>query len=272
MQPPFSAPSFLQPYITVSPELKQAFQQWSTPHSVLLITTAGSCFALGFSFGRMSFLPRVYRNIRDIPSDLFQKQDGAWLRGRVLSVSDGDTIRWYHAPTRWHSSQIHSSNNNDKPEKLSDLTIPIRICTIDTPETAKFGNPGQPYGDVAHNQLSQLLLGKIANVRLLNMDQYGRAVAEVKTREAFWPLSLLWKTTYADEYMLQAGLAEVYTGSGAVYGHKGKDYYVQLQRIAQNAKMGMWKQDSDQEEPRESASQYKARIKASASNSATTPS
>jgi endonuclease YncB( thermonuclease family) len=216
----------------------------------------------------MTFFPRVYRNIREIPSDLFQKKDnGAWLRGRVLSVSDGDTIRWYHAPTRWHSSRIHNNNDN-KPEKLSDVTIPIRICTIDTPETAKFGNPGQPYGDVAHNHLSQLLRGKIAYVRFLSMDQYGRAVAEVKTRKMFWSLPFFWSMSYADEYMLKAGLAEVYNGSGAVYGHKGKDYYVQLQTKAQNSKMGMWKQDP--REPRESASQYKARIKAAtvATNSA----
>ena len=57
--------------------------------------------------------------------------------------------------------------------------------------------------------------------------------------------------------MLKAGLAEVYQGSGAVYGYRGKEAYVKLQNEANARKKGLWSQDD-----RESAAEFKARMKA----------
>jgi hypothetical protein len=53
--------------------------------------------------------------------------------------SDGDTIRFLHTPTRFHPIDLRK----EQEEKASATALPIRICTIDTPETAKFGKSGQ---------------------------------------------------------------------------------------------------------------------------------
>ena len=119
---------------------------------------------------------------------------------------------------------------------MSDVALPIRICTIDTPETAKFGNAGQPYGEEAKECLTKLLHDKIVYARLLQQDQYGRAVAEVRVRRFPILLFLPLFYQYADEIMLKAGLAEVYTGSGAVYGHKGKEAYIKMMERASQSK------------------------------------
>lgn len=64
------------------------------------------------------------------------------------------------------------------------------------------------------------------------------------------------KATYVEEVLLQAGLAEVYQGMGAVYGHKGKEYYLRLEKTAQQSEKGMWALST-----RESAADYKRRTK-----------
>jgi len=86
-------------------------------------------------------------------------------------------------------------------------------------------------------------------------DQYGRAVAEVFVTTWKW---FFWRQReYVDEYMLKAGLAEVYQGGGAVYGPRGREAYLQLEADAQSKKVGMWSQGKQ----RESAADYKRRNK-----------
>lgn len=91
---------------------------------------------------------------------------------------------------------------------------------------------------------------RIVRIRLLQKDQYGRAVAEVYTSKL--PFSLF--RTYVDAQLLKEGLAEVYTGGGAVYGPLGKDKYLKLQEKAQHLKKGIWSHTK-----RESAAEYKRR-------------
>jgi endonuclease YncB( thermonuclease family) len=131
------------------------------------------------------------------------------------------------------------------------VTLPVRVATIDTPETAKFGKAGQPFGDEAKDYLSSLLLDRTVKIQLLQKDQYGRVVAQVKRGSGYF------FAKYADEEMLKAGLAEVYLGSGAVYGRKGKEAYLAMQQRAKDKKKGMWALGDE----RESAAEYKARIK-----------
>ena len=59
--------------------------------------------------------------------------------------------------------------------------------------------------------------------------------------------------------MTKAGLAEVYEGVGAVYGHKNKEAYLAMQRKAERRKAGMWSQNN-----REPAAQFKTRMKSQA--------
>lgn len=241
-------PAWVEEYITVTPEAKRA---WAELHS---FTTAQTVFvslacATSFFFGwRLAKTGSSWRRITSI-SDISSSKIGAdapLLRGRVVSVSDGDTFRLLHVPTPFHSSRLSQG------EKLSETTLPIRVCTIDTPETAKFGKSGQPFGQEAKKLLESLTLDRIVKVRLLQKDQYGRGVAEVLRRGFFFGFP----TKYADQEMLRAGLAEVYQGGGAVYGHKGKETYLAMEEKAKKKKKGMWSQKN-----RESAAEYKARMK-----------
>ena len=213
---------------------------WTFHQTIVLGVGCTATFLLGIRLGR-SHLP--WRRITSV-SHVSSKMLGAespWLRGRVVKVSDGDTLRFWHTPTWLHTSTPVG--------KISEVCLPIRICTIDTPETAKFGSQGQPFGDNAKEYLSQLLLDTSIQVQLLEKDQYGRLVASVRQRK--W---LGFK--YMDEVMLQAGFAEVYLGSGAMYGAKGKDHYLKLQEQARTKKKGMWSQKNH-----ESAADFKARTK-----------
>jgi micrococcal nuclease len=125
--------------------------------------------------------------------------------------------------------------------KVSAVALPNRICTIDTPETPKFGKPGQPFGHEAKAELKEFLEGNVITIRLLQKDQYGRGVAQVTCGG-----------TDVDEFMLKKCMAEVYLGSGAVYGPKGRDAYMEMQNEAKKKKLGIWSSGK-----RESAAEYK---------------
>jgi micrococcal nuclease len=225
-------------------------QQLTTTQTAFVVSAVGLSFLLGVGVGRLPPIARRFATVADIPASYWKRRTPTTLRGRCVSVSDGDTIRVWHTPTLFHGSRCNES------EKLSECTLAIRICTVDTPETAKFGKPGQPFGKEARDFLSGLLQDQMVTCRLLQKDQYGRAVAEVSTRQSW--LQLPWRRrTYADQELLRAGLAQVYVGSGAVYGHLGVDYYLKLQQSARQLNIGIW---SDAHH--ESAAAYKARTKA----------
>lgn len=228
-----------------------------TPARTALI---GASFIVGFALGRVRPFWKRYQSVMDIPLSRFGPSAPA-LRGRAVSVTDGDTIRFLHRPTWLHPMEVNGAKKKQhgksrtrrgakkKKERMSDVTLAIRLCSIDTPETAKFGKSGQPFGVEAKEHLKGLLSEKTVKVRLLHRDQYGRAVGEVYTGR--WPLR-----RYADEEMLKAGLAEVYQGSGAVYGPRGKEDYLEMESMAKKKKIGIWSL-----EKRESAAEYKRRTK-----------
>mmetsp|Transcript_40048 Transcript_40048/g.81798 ORF Transcript_40048/g.81798 Transcript_40048/m.81798 type:complete len:304 (-) Transcript_40048:66-977(-) len=199
-------------------------------------------FALGVWLGQVTPFWRRMTSVLDIPTSFFGPT-APFLKGRAVTVSDGDTIRLLHVPTPFSRSVLM------KKEKVSEVALPIRLCTIDAPETAKFGKPGQPFGPEAKELLESLVGKKMVTVRLLQKDQYGRAVASIYTGQ--WPFRKA-----VDERMLKAGMAEVYNGSGAVYGHRGKDEYLKMENEAKKKKLGIWSQKR-----RESAAEYKKRTK-----------
>ena len=102
-------------------------------------------------------------------------------------------------------------------------------------------------------------------VKLLSKDQYGRGVGQVSMKRInLFPFNLFllggYNHIHMDEYMLNAGLAEVYRGNGAVYGPKGKDSYIKMEETAKSNGIGMWSSSSNNNN-RETASEYKARMK-----------
>ena len=75
--------------------------------------------------------------------------------GRVVSVSDGDTIRVL----------------------VDDTRMKVRLGEIDAPEQ------GQPCGNKSKKVLSELVSGKTVRVAQIDKDQYGRVVARVRIGE-----------------------------------------------------------------------------------------
>ena len=200
--------------------------------------------AAGYALGRIPPFWKRYTNVMDIPRNVY----GQVMWGRAVSVSDGDTIRFLHQPTPWHPHELRK----EKKEKASETALPVRICTIDTPETPKFGKSGQPFGLEAKEALKALLGHGRIGLKILQPDQYGRAVGQI-----FVPKKRPWgRPTMVDEFMLKKGLAEVYTGGGAVYGPLGLDAYLELQEEAKEQKLGIWSNGK-----RESAAEYKRRTK-----------
>lgn len=122
---------------------------------------------------------------------------------------------------------------------------------VDTPETAKFGNPGQPFGEDAKKWLGDALDGRKLTLTLLHKDQYARAVCMVHYGR--WPFR-----RNASEEILKVGLATVYRQAGAVYGGR-QEVFEQLEARAQKKKLGVWSQRGDKFE---SAAEYKARVRA----------
>jgi micrococcal nuclease len=225
-----------------------------TQATILLSATASVSFIAGVAVGRMRVPWKRFMSINDIPPQWIGPvlENRRFVRGRCIQVSDGDTFRFLHAPfLSMSKTSVQLSS-----EKLSDFTLSIRVCTIDTPETAKFGKPGQAYGNDAKELLKHMIENRIVRCRFLHKDQYGRLVAEVRYYP-WWPW-LPWYYRLVDEVMLKNGLAEVYLGSGAVYGYRGKEYYLQLQHTAQQKQLGQW---SPENRMYESAAKYKARTK-----------
>jgi len=213
---------------------------WNTSHSVIIGTVSLISFSMGVRVGKIRPVWRQVKALQDLHSSEIGPH-APWLRGTAVSVSDGDTIRFFHRPLWW--SPMKPANKEDR--------LAIRICTIDTPETAKFGKPGQPFGEEAKQYLTNLCLNKTVKIQILQVDQYGRGVAQVVRPR----LGGFWKM-YMDEAMIQAGFAEVYQGTGAVYGRLGKENYIRLMEKAERKKIGMWKLEN-----RETAAEYKQRTK-----------
>ncbi|KEP67606.1 UNVERIFIED_CONTAM: nuclease, putative [Hammondia hammondi] len=117
--------------------------------------------------------------------------------GRCVNVSDGDSIRVRHIPNgqtlyplraprkrRETREPMREPSDEEDPSKswkgkLTENTIRIRLYGIDAPETAKFGNPGQPFAQEAKHFVTQRLLHKVVYVKCLSKDQYGRLLARV---------------------------------------------------------------------------------------------
>ncbi|WP_369412621.1 thermonuclease family protein [Neoroseomonas alba] len=74
------------------------------------------------------------------------------LRGRVVGISDGDTLTLLTAGRE---------------------QVRIRLSDIDTPER------GQPYGNRARQALSDLAFGKQVRIEVRDIDRYGRTVGRI---------------------------------------------------------------------------------------------
>jgi endonuclease YncB( thermonuclease family) len=230
-----------------------------------------------------------YDTANDIPTSMITSN--VILRGRVIKVIDGDTIRIQHIPllldnypfiSNWknrlsfnnrnqkNKCSTSTSNSSSKKINLSQCTISVRLYGIDAPEMAKAGNPGQPYAIEAKEYITNKVMSSsssngnskknhIVHVKLLGKDQYsriiGRVTATIPKRNIFGI------TTGGREEDLSIGLAEnglasLYTGGGAKYdGHRS--ILENKINIAQQKKLGIWKNKSQFVDP----AKYKKEMK-----------
>jgi len=97
---------------------------------------------------------------------------GETISGRVIGISDGDTL-----------TVLDASNTQHK----------VRLAAIDAPEKA------QAFGQRGKQKLSELCYGKTATINVISTDRYGRSVGDVDCAGI-----------NANEAMVESGLAWVY--------------------------------------------------------------
>ena len=108
-----------------------------------------------------------------------------------------------------------------------DIEIKVRLMGIDAPETGKQRMPGQPYSQEAKKHLTDLVYGKMVDVKGYGVDRYNRVLGVVY---------LDGKNVNLE--MVKAGLAEVYRGKIR------KDFellpYTATERQARTMQKGIW--------------------------------
>ncbi|CCF57209.1 hypothetical protein KAFR_0C02160 [Kazachstania africana CBS 2517] len=115
-------------------------------------------------------------------------------------------------------------------------TVSVRLCGIDAPERAHFGNPAQPFSDEALNWLRYQILGKRIWIKPLSIDQYNRCVA----RAVYWSWLGGWKDVSLE--MINEGMAVVYEAkTNAEFDGREKTYRF-CEFIAKAQKKGLWSQ------------------------------
>lgn len=188
---------------------------------------------------------RQFDTANDIPLSYYKERKV--IRGRVIKVIDGDTIRVRHTPL------YPLNKGRDCSTRISDCTISVRLYAVDAPETAKRGNPGQPFASEAAEYTSTQVLDKVVRVKLLRKDQYARVVGRVTTRNNILPFL----KTDLSASLAEKGLASLYTGGGAEYDDQRTVLEKKIEQ-AKKRKQGIWSgKQSDFVNP----AQYKKEIK-----------
>ncbi|SCU88466.1 LAMI_0D10198g1_1 [Lachancea mirantina] len=229
-----------------------------------------SCVLSGSIFGGYVAFNRYlkqYKSATEIPARVFRKK---WLRGRVTLVGDGDNFHFFHTPGRilggWYwlrkvpRLEVIKSEENQAffvkqivqkiwrkdggrnmylnlqssfKGKRNLPTIAVRLCGVDAPERAHFGNAAQPYSEEALNWLRFTLLGRSVRIKPLSIDQYGRCVAKVNYWTWFGPKNVSLE-------MIKRGLGIVYEGKTCREFDGEEDLYKYHEAAAKKHKRGVW--------------------------------
>lgn len=131
------------------------------------------------------------------------------LQGKVIRVTDGDTVRLDTGSRRYHT---------------------IRLSSIDAPETSKPDRPGQPYSQASRQALEKMILNRQVTANCYETDSYDRNICDLRISDG----------SSVNQAMVKAGMA------WANMEGKGKFMRDQqlpgLQREAQAAGRGLWAQ------------------------------
>lgn len=122
--------------------------------------------------------------------------------GRVMSVTDGDTIKVLDSHKVQHK---------------------IRLTGIDAPEK------NQPYGKASREHLAALVAGKLVRVESNKNDRYGRILGKVWIDD-----------TDANLEQLKAGYAWWYKYYAKDQSKTDRIKYESAEKAAREAKLGLW--------------------------------
>lgn len=143
------------------------------------------------------------------------------INGRVIGVSDGDTISVLDA-----QHQVHK----------------IRLAGIDAPEKA------QPFGQRSKAGLSAMVFNREVEVVGSKRDRYGRIVAKVLVAASECAAADCPKTRDAGLLQVQAGLAWWYRAYAREQVPEDRVRYEAAEHKARQQRMGLW-QDKDPTPP-----------------------
>jgi len=137
-------------------------------------------------------------------------------RFKVLRVFDGDTLE----------------------AMGSGLTFKIRLVGIDTPETGRKGQKGQPYAQEAKQVLKEQVMGKPIRLKQYGTGGYNRILAEVFSEGRNINL-----------HMVQTGMAEIYRGTRP--SGLNSTAYKTAQKTAKRNRKGIWSLGKKYKSPRQ---------------------
>lgn len=138
---------------------------------------------------------------------------GDVIQGRVVSVSDGDTITVLDADHQQYK---------------------IRLSGIDAPEKA------QPFGQRSKENLSGLVFGRDVTVEWRKKDRYGRTVGKVMVAEPACRESTCLKTVDACHAQIVAGMAWWYRQYAREQEPGDANRYEQSELDARARRIGLW--------------------------------
>jgi len=133
------------------------------------------------------------------------------ITGRVVAVTDGDTIK-----------VLDASNAEHK----------VRLTGIDAPER------GQPYGIASKDHLASMVAGKEVKVESTKSDRYGRVLGKVWVQPADCPSCS--KTLNTNHAQILAGMAWWYRYYAKEQSAEDRGRYESAEDEAKARKWGLW--------------------------------
>ncbi|KAG7194847.1 putative endonuclease lcl3 [Scheffersomyces spartinae] len=200
-------------------------------HPQVLLLSGGlvSCVLLGLRVYHR-YIKRVSTYLELTPRML---QNGHKMYGRVTRVGDGDNFRFFHTPGGIKGGWGWLRKVPALPKELKDQTLLIRLCGIDAPERAHFGNKAQPYSEEALNWLKNYILQRNVRITPYSIDQYKRVVARCQV----WTWTGL-RDVSAE--MVRNGMAVVYESKATAEFGDSELKYRTLEAKAKRQGKGLW--------------------------------
>ena len=152
-----------------------------------------------------------YRYLIILFTTLVTSTAAADISGKVVAVTDGDTIRI-----------LDNSSTQHK----------IRLTGIDAPEKA------QPFGNASRKHLASLVAGKEVRVETSKNDRYGRVLGKVWVQPQ--NCSACGKTLNANLAQILAGMAWWYQDYAKDQPAQDRARYESAVKEARKGKLGLW--------------------------------